>query len=228
LIGGAIVKALNTRTRVLDSAERLFAEAGFEGTSLRSITADAEVNLAAVNYHFGSKEALLEAVLARRFAPVNQERLELLSALEGKAAKSGSHTLDVDKVSRALLEPPFRKMREWGAAGQKFMQLVGRTHSDTNPKIQALFIRQFEEVLRRFTKAFERALPDLGPEEVTRRMHFVIGGLAHTLTWSGKLKALSQPKGRSASPNVVLEDLIQFAAAGMAAPVPAVEAGERV
>lgn len=221
------MKASDTRTRVLDSAERLFAEAGFEGTSLRSITADAEVNLAAVNYHFGTKEALLEAVLARRFASVNQERLERLSALEGKDAKSGGHPLDVDKVLRAFLEPPFRKMREWGAAGQKFMQLVGRTHSDTNPKIQAMFIRQFEEVVRRFTKAFQRALPDLGPEEVTRRLHFVIGGLAHTLTWSDKFEALSQPKAHTVSPNVVLEDLIQFAAAGMAAPVPAFEAGGR-
>src|SRR5262252_5809342 len=71
-----------TKDRILDAAEALFMEHGFEATSLRSITAAAGVNLAAVNYHFGSKEELFQAVLTRRLDPMNQERIELLEALE--------------------------------------------------------------------------------------------------------------------------------------------------
>ena len=75
-----------TKDRILDAAESLFMEHGFEATSLRSITAAADVNLAAVNYHFGSKEELFQAVLTRRLDPMNQERLDLLTALEREAA----------------------------------------------------------------------------------------------------------------------------------------------
>ncbi len=214
---GALVKPIETQIRILDSAERLFAASGFEGTSLRTITADAKVNLAAVNYHFGSKEALLEAVLRRRIAPVNEERLSRLDALE---AKSGGRSLNARHVLRAFIEPPFLKMGEWGEAGQKFMQIIGRTYADTSPKIQDMFLRQFGTVIERFTAAFQNALPDLAPEVVNRRLHFVIGGMAHTLAWSNKLCDRSD-EGEAAE--VLLEDLIRFAAAGLKTPVPVLE-----
>jgi len=213
----ALVKPIETQTRILDAAERLFAGAGFEGTSLRAITAEAGVNLAAVNYHFGSKEALLEAVLKRRIAPVNEDRLKRLDALE---AKSGRRPLNPRQVLRAFIEPPFIKMGEWGEAGQSFMQIVGRTYADTNPKTQEMFLRQFGTVLERFTAAFQLALPHLAPKEVRRRLHFVIGGMAHTLVWSNKLCDRSC-EGEPAE--VVLEDLIRFATAGLKAPVPVLE-----
>jgi AcrR family transcriptional regulator len=215
-----LLRDSDTRTRILDSAERLFAEAGFAATSVRGITADAGVNLAAVNYHFGSKDALLVAVLERRLAPVNSERLRRLDALEEAA---GGQALDPETALRAFLEPPFRKMREWGDGGQKFMQLVGRILSDTNPRMQAIFVERFEEILARFTKALQRALPELAPEEVSRRLHFVIGGMAHTLTWSHKIARLSGQKRPDM--HSMLEDLVQFAAAGMKAPVPLPERG---
>src|SRR5436190_24366511 len=78
--------AAATKERILDAAESLFMEHGFEATSLRSITAAAAVNLAAVNYHFGSNEELFQAVLTRRLAPMNHDRLTLLTALERDAA----------------------------------------------------------------------------------------------------------------------------------------------
>src|SRR5438067_208004 len=77
--------SLGTKSRILDAAERLFLEHGFEATSLRQLTAAAGVNLAAVNYHFGSKEELFQAVLTRRLDPVNQERIDLLTKLEREA-----------------------------------------------------------------------------------------------------------------------------------------------
>src|SRR3981081_4013505 len=78
------VASAGTKTRILDAAELLFMEHGFEATSLRQLTSAAGVNLAAVNYHFGSKEELFQAVLTRRLDPMNQERIDLLDKLEGR------------------------------------------------------------------------------------------------------------------------------------------------
>src|SRR5215472_3578898 len=95
---------MNTKTKILNTAERLFAHHGIEATSLRAITAQAGVNLAAVNYHFQSKEALLHAVIARRVEPMNQKRLALLDASE---AEAGPGPLPLEKVLDAFLRPVF-------------------------------------------------------------------------------------------------------------------------
>ena len=95
--------AIETKERLLDVAERLFADFGYRATSLRDITSEAGVNLASVNYHFGSKDALLAALLDRRFAPVNHRRLELLDELEASA----DGAVGLRDLVRAFLSPPF-------------------------------------------------------------------------------------------------------------------------
>jgi len=101
----------DTKERILDAAERLFADHGFPATSMRDITQEAGVNLAAVNYHFGSKEALMIAVLDRSTAPVNRARLEQLDALE---AAAGDAPVETEQIVRAFLTPLFEKWCEWG------------------------------------------------------------------------------------------------------------------
>src|SRR5579862_23044 len=101
----AVEPRLDTKHRILDSAERLFADRGFEGTSLRAIIADAKVNLAAIHYHYHSKEALLDAVILRRLEPINRQRLALLDDCE-RAALRGHPSLE--SVLEAFLAPPFR------------------------------------------------------------------------------------------------------------------------
>src|SRR5574340_767840 len=91
-----------TKDRILDAAERLFAEHGFNGTSLRMITAAADVNLAAVNYHFRSKETLIEAVYKRRIGPANEKRLRMLDEYE---AAAGDGAVPVENILRALVAP---------------------------------------------------------------------------------------------------------------------------
>src|SRR5438477_4352893 len=98
----------DTKTRILDAAERLFVEHGFEATSLRSLTSAAGVNLAAVHYHFGSKEELFQAVLTRRLDPMNQERIDLLERVEREA---GSRAPSCEKVLFAMLIPALRLAR---------------------------------------------------------------------------------------------------------------------
>jgi len=205
-----------TKPRILDAAEILFAEHGFAATSLRDITKEAAVNLAAVNYHFGSKTALLSAVFERRINPINEERLRLLTELEKSAS---GKPLDLHDVLRAFLLPPFLKMQEWGESGRKFMQLVGRTHSvEASEQMHEAFFKHFEEIIVRFTRAFENILPELPKQNLHLRMQFVVGAMAHTLVWSQKLEQLSQ-----ADPNhpiSTFEELLQFVAAGMAAKHP--------
>ncbi len=208
----------DTKTRILDTAEQLFADNGFTATSLRMITTEAGVNLAAVNYHFGSKEALLAEILGRRFRPINQERLELLDA-----AEAGDSTLKLEQILQAFLSPPFRAMLGSGEKGVKFMQLIGRTHSETNQKIQGMFFQLFEVVVRRFAEAFHRALPDLSEDEVRVRMLFVIGAMAHTMALSHKLPWFSKKIDQKPFNDMVLTNLIQFAVSGMRAPVPALD-----
>src|SRR5438132_11926503 len=99
----------DTKTRILDAAERLFVEHGFEATSLRQLTAAAGVNLAAVNYHFGSKEELFQAVLTRRLDPMNQERIERLGRLE---RERGGKSLTCEEILFAMLLPALRLARD--------------------------------------------------------------------------------------------------------------------
>ena len=124
-----------TKDRILDAAEALFMEHGFEATSLRALTAAAGVNLAAVNYHFGTKEELFQAVLTRRLDPMNQERLELLTRLEAKAAP---RPLSCERILTALFIPALRLARDPERGGKNFLRLLGRAYADPAP-----FIRQF-------------------------------------------------------------------------------------
>src|SRR5215467_2180302 len=115
----------DTKERILDTAEKLFAEHGYGATSLRSIIAGAKVNLAAVHYHFRTKDALLDAVLKRRLEPVNRERLALLDAYEQGA---GDGPLRLESVLTALIAPPLGLARNPAFAG--FMKLMGRVVVD--------------------------------------------------------------------------------------------------
>ena len=206
--------AAETKERILDVAEGLFADFGFPDTSLRDITRDAGVNLAAVNYHFGSKEALLVAVLERRVRPINERRLSLLDDLERKADEI-SPTLE--DILRAFLGPPFYKQADWGDRGRKFLKLVGHIHSEINEDLKAQFMSQFDVVLGRFTNAIRAVLPMLDSKEAERRIRFVIGSMAFTMMWEGQVVG-SRRDVRD--PEILLESLVGFAVAGMEAPVP--------
>jgi AcrR family transcriptional regulator len=190
---------LGTRERILDTAERLFAEHGYSGTSLRSIIAAAGVNLAAVHYHFRSKEALLDAVLTRRIEPVNRERLALLERLGDRG---------LEGVLTALIDPPMRLAHD--PARATFMKLMGRIHAESDV---VLIRKHFGEVIERFVNALARALPELPLEELHCRAFFCIGIMAHTLL------AARDIVGNTGE--VTTERLVAFMGAGFRAPVPA-------
>ncbi len=164
----------DTRTNLLDAAEHLFAHEGVDRASLRSITRAAEANLAAVHYHFGSKEALVREVLARRLGPLNERRLRLLD----EAERDGDNPR-LEAIVGAFVLPALEMVqRERG--GHAFARFVCRTFSEPDEAFRDLVLDQFREVVARFSNAFERALPGLPREELFWRFHFTVGSMVHT------------------------------------------------
>jgi AcrR family transcriptional regulator len=204
----------DTKTRILDAAEELFTRHGFEATSLRSLTAAAGVNLAAVNYHFGSKEVLFQAVLTRRLDPMNQERIELLEALEREA---GAKPASCEKVLFAMLIPALRLARDEKRGGKNFLRVLGRAYADPAPFIRDFLHAQYAEMIARYKEAFMRALPHLSRQELTWRLHFVMGALSYTLAGTDALKLFAQVT-HADNDELLLQRLAPFLVAGLKAP----------
>jgi AcrR family transcriptional regulator len=205
-----------TKERILDTAERLFSEHGYAATSLRSIIASAGVNLAAVHYHFHSKEALLEAVILRRSVPANRARLALLDRFEKEAVGTPPR---LEKVIEAFVAPTLHMSRDPQSGGMVFMKLLGRLHAegDLLPRILTL---QFGDVLERFGDALRAALPDLPPEELFWRLNLALGALAQTLRGGSKDLQTISDLSLSFDSETALERLVAFLSAGFRAPVP--------
>src|ERR1035437_2829674 len=161
-----------TKEKILDTAERLIGERGYAATSLRHIIAEAGVNLAAVHYHFGSKEGLLDAVVARKVTPVNAARVAWLERVE---AAAGSGPMVVEKVLEAFLIPT----AEVASRNPGFVRLMGQMLAEgMMPRIVE---RHFQATGTRFVAALRRAVPELPQEELMWRVHFMIGAMAHAM-----------------------------------------------
>src|SRR5438105_5692548 len=207
-----------TKARILDAAEALFVEHGFEATSLRRITAAAGVNLAAVNYHFGSKEELFQAVLTRRLDPMNRQRIALLTRFEREAAPQ---TLSCERILAAMFIPALKLARDPRRGGKDFLRLLGRAYADPAPFIRRFRSEQYALMISRFKAAFGRALPQLPKKELTWRLHFVMGALSYTLAGTDALKLIAALNPRSAgNDELLLRRLAPFLVAGLKAPLP--------
>ena len=205
----------DTRERLLDAAERLFAENGITETSLRTITTEAGANLASVNYHFGSKEALFREVIARRLGPINQERLRLLDACERAA---GDAPPPLEAVIRAFVAPSLHLRHEPAHGGEHFMRLMGRVHAEPGEWTRWA-LEQFKESFEHFAAAFGRVLPDLPKEELLWRMFFLIGVTAHTTGAAYKLKFFAAGHCDFSDVESSIRRLVTFAVAGFRAPL---------
>ena len=205
-----------TRLRILDAAESLFVEHGFEATSLRLVTARAKVNLAAVNYHFGGKDELFRAMLARRLDPLNEQRIALLEKLQRDAEPASC-----EAVLSAMLIPALIIARNRRRGGNDFLRLLGRAYVDPAPGLRHFLSERYAPMVARFKDAFGRALPELGKKELTWRLHFVMGALAYTLagTDAWKLIAALNP-GKAGNDARLLRRLEPFLIAGLKAPLP--------
>jgi AcrR family transcriptional regulator len=202
-----------TRDRILDAAESLFANHGFEGASIRAIVDAAKVNLAAIHYHFHSKEALLEAVLTRRIVLVNGARLKRLEEAEAAAAPQPA---SVDKILRAFIVPTI-EFAHRDRAGATFVQLMSRMFTEPRFSLTNFMGRKFGDTIARFSNALVRALPHLPRKVVLWRAFFTMGAMHHLLCSPDKVDLLSEGLRASTSDEDLTEYLVGFAVAGICA-----------
>ena len=199
---------LDTKTRILNAAEKLFGQNGFDGTSLRDITTEAGVNLAAVNYHFQSKESLIDALIDRRLGPINQKRMEMLEAA------GPSPTLE--QVVRAFLAPILH------SDSATAVPLIGRVLSNPTQFLDRVYKRRLAATVSRFSDELSRILPELSPEDRFWRLHFMAGTMTNTLALSSVLPQMmgsDEPLDRDA----LIERMVAFLSAGFRAPARPIE-----
>jgi AcrR family transcriptional regulator len=204
--------AAGTRESLLDAAEQLFAEQGIAASSVRAITRAAGVHLAAVSYHFGSKEGLVREVLRRRLAPLNDERLRRLEELERRHAPGPP---PVDEILRAFLHPVVRYVGDPGARG--FSRLLLRAFLEPAEELRLLVVGQFRPVAVRYEEALAAAAPHLDRDEIVWRLHFTIGALAHTAGHARLIEAVSGGACDLSDAERVTEELVCYATAGFLA-----------
>ena len=202
-----------TRDRILDAAECVFADKGLDGSSVRDITTAANVNLAAVNYHFGSKTGLIEAVFSRHLGPMNTARLALLDRVEEQAGESSP---SIESVLDAFIRPVVAHHLAEHGANDAFMRLMSRCLNEPPTHLE-LFKHHFDALMNRFHAAFSRALPDHSPCEIFWGVHFTIGIMHHTLHVLSHLHHLPFCPSESADAQTVVERFIAYTAAGMKA-----------
>jgi AcrR family transcriptional regulator len=199
---------IDTKEKILDSAEQLFSEQGYAATSLRQIIAKAEVNLAAIHYHFGSKEELLDELVHRKAEPVNDERLARLAQVERAANGSAPNVEDI-------LLAFFMPTAEVAGANPQFVRVMGRIH--TEGLMPGVVQKHFHPTAKRFLAALRRALPGLPEAEFGWRVHFMMGAMAHTMCGTPVFPASSEDfHGR-------MRKLVTFLSAGFRAPADSAE-----
>ncbi len=199
----------STRQRILGAAEELFARHGFAGASLRQVTASAKVNLAAVNYHFGSKENLIEEVFRRRLDELNARRTELLAQCRERT------DLGLEDVLDAFVRPAL-ELSLSDAGGAAFVRVLARAYAEHDERLRRFLSDNYGHVLKEFAAVFTRLLPQLDKEELYWRLDIVSGALTYAMADFGVLKRRSdvseqEHRERTAS------HLIRFAAAGLRA-----------
>ena len=196
----------STKDRILGAAEELFAQYGFTGTSLRQVTSLADVNIAAVNYHFGSKENLVNEVFRRRMDEMSVNRLAALkAALE-------QHPGELEPILAAFVEPALAMAQDRHGGGA-FVRVVARAYAEKNDNLRKFLSDHYGHVLREFAKAIATAVPGLSKEELYWRLDFLAGALTYAMADFGLIK---RPAGVSeaAHRERAARELIRFSAAG--------------
>lgn len=203
----------DTRTSILDAAERLFAEHGFAETSLRAITSEADVNLAAVNYHFGSKKALIQAVFARYLDPFSEQ---LAVSLKEQEHNSG---ITVEQVLALLMERMASIESHNGQGLPRFMKLLGLAYSQSQGHLKRYLTDTYGDVMRQYFVLLRSACPELAPADLYWRSYFMLGSVVFTLSGAETLKAIARRDfAIDDSTSTILTRMIPFLAAGLREP----------
>lgn len=211
----------DTRARILDAAERLFMAHGYDSTSMRQITGEAGVNLAAVNYHFGSKEALIQEVFRRRLNWLNEERMRALDELE---ATADGQPLKPSQIVDAFFGTMIRMAEDEERGGVIFLRLLGRTLTEPSDFIRAFLAHEYKTVVERYKEALFRSLPDVPKAEIVWRFHFMLGATSYAIAGTDALRLVTdwgiEAEDSEDRLDRLLPRLISFLIGGLRAPLP--------
>ena len=199
----------STKDRILGAAEELFAQHGFAGTSLRQVTSLATDNIAAVNYHFGSKENLVNEVFRRRMDDMTAQRLQQLEIAQRE------HPGELEPVLAAFIAPALALAQDRNGGGA-FVRVIARAYAEHNESLRRFLSDHYGHVLREFGKALACCLPGLDKETLYWRLDFLSGALTYAMSDFGLIK---RPANASESTHRAraARELIRFAAAGLQA-----------
>ncbi len=205
----------DTKQRILDAAEYLFAQDGYRGTSLRAITARADVNLAAVNYHYGSKKVLVEEVIKRRILPLNSIRKKRLEEVRAGASQSGEKP-DIRSVLTAFIEPTLY-FKEENPGAEHFFIFIGRSFTDPDDTVRDVFVRYIKPLFKLLFDIACEALPGYPADLVFWRLHYTLGALFHTLHICGNIKHEFENMKSKTDAQSMIDLIIPYVTAGMKA-----------
>jgi AcrR family transcriptional regulator len=222
MMGTGKSKQTDIKTHILDVAERLFAQNGFRRTSIKLLARMANVNQAAVNYHFGSKSALVERVIERRLAPIHAQRIQNFIQIKA-AATCQKCRPDIAEILRAFVEPAFT-LTETLPKDRSFLAIASRAFSEPDDAIRSIFLRNFKPSFELLAELTQQALPDLPETVVLWRLNFVIGAMSHCMHLCGDRLPVADFFPPVEETDVVVERLVAFLSKGMEA---ADELGER-
>ncbi len=199
--------APSVRQRLIAAAERLFAERSWEAVSVRSIVAAANVNLAALNYHFGSKQGLLREIFAGRAKPIVQERMQLLEEIRNRGGVPS-----LEELLEAFLRPALGIEEHRG--GSTFVKLRARLGAAPDAVSRKILRDTFDESSRCFLAEIERALPEISPQDVAWRFHFMFGTMVYTMANVGRIESITDGQCDTSNVESAMRHLIPFLAAG--------------
>ena len=220
-MAAAVGAEVSPRERIMAAAEQLFARHGMASVSIRAITGAARVNLASLNYHFGSKEQLLAEIFERRARPIAEARVQ---ALSGCVEAPGRPPL-LEQLLEAFLRPSFALGKEGGdGEGAIFVKLRARVATEPEGVARRILSRAFNDSSRLYIDALAQALPHLPREEVLWRFHFLLGAMVYTMADVGRIQSLSAGAGGGdgrcdpGESEEALRHMIPFLAAGFRSP----------
>ncbi len=215
------VPTSKAKLKLLSAAEKLFSQRGFDAVSVRDITQAAKANVAAVNYHFGSREGMVAVVISRYMTPIQEERMLRLDAVDKK--RGGA---PLEEVLEAFARPVLNVVRKSDLSERYYCMLVGRIFALSLDAYPAVVEDSLKQCMQRYSKALSKTLPKVDSEELQMRMHFVTGALIHALTHQETLHRLSDGASGKPAMETVIGQFVRFAAAGLREGVEVSEAGK--
>lgn len=210
------MKNSDTKSKILDVAEKLFAEVGIHATSIRQIVSEAGVNVASLHYHFGSKEAVIHQIITRRLQPINEQKIKRLDQLE---ADANGKPLNLESVLRAFIEPHIQMQKVAADKVKILMKLMVQIEDDAH-RLKVMQDPVFVNTFNRYISALNRVLPDLSMSELLWRVKFMIFSM-HAIMVQHPIPHNSEDHAVEENIDDIVDHVITFLKAGFLAPASA-------